>query len=83
MTIKESLVKRIEQMDEQELAEFDQLLIHKVDVPEEVIESRLAAWRGIYGLLSDQGESATFEKAVQRRPLFGGRTPDLEGDDTA
>ncbi len=48
--------------------------------PEE-IKRRLAAWRGIFGLLSDPEEYAEFEKHARRRPLFGGRALDLPDED--
>lgn len=82
MKIRESLIQKIEKMDEGEMAKLSDFLNHQKNVSEKVLERRLSAWRGIYGLLSDPDEYAAFEAAAQRRPLFGGRGPDLEGDDT-
>ncbi len=81
MTIKERIIKRIERLDEGKLQALETRLDEITKPSPEEIERRLAAWRGIYGLLSDPEEYAEFEKHARRRPLFGGRTLELEPDE--
>ena len=81
-TIKERLIRRIETLDEGKLRALEARLDEITKPSPEEIERRLAAWRGIYGLLSDS-EYAEFEQHARRRPLFGGRTLDLGPDEEA
>ena len=81
VTTRERLIKRIEKLDQDELEALEAQLDAITKPSPEEIERRLAAWRGIYGLLSDPEEYAEFEKHARRRPLFGGRTLDLGPDE--
>ena len=87
MTIKERIIERLDAMDEAELAALDQQLErskreHESEADKRVrIERQLEAFRSITGMLSDPEEYAEFEKHARRRPLFGGRTLDLEPDE--
>ena len=87
MTIKERIVKQLDGMDEAELAVLEEQIKRakrQSETEEEKqarIERQLKAFRGIVGLLSDPEEYAEFEKHARRRPLFGGRTLDLEPDE--
>ena len=79
VTKKERLIKRIETLDEDELEALEAPLDEITKPSPEEIERRLAAWRGIFGLLSDPEEYAEWEKLAHRRPLFGrceGRSDD-------
>ena len=76
MTTKERLIRRIDKLGQAELEALEAQLDAMTKPSPEVIERRLAAWRGIYGLLSDPEEYAEFEKYARRRSLFGGRAFD-------
>lgn len=80
LTTKERVIRRIRKMDEERLKALETKLDELEKPSPEQIERRLAAWRGIFGLLADPEEYAEFEKYAQRRPLFGGRTLELEPD---
>lgn len=97
MTVKESLIRRIEQMDEQQLEHLEKQLRQEDQKRRELelrldherreadrarkIERQLAALRAVAGMISDPDDVAAFAEATRRRPLFGGRTLDLEPDD--
>ncbi len=73
MTMKERLIRRIETLNEDELEALEARLDEITKPSPEEIERRLAAWRGVFGLLSDPEEYAEWEKLAHRRPLFGKR----------
>ena len=81
MTIKERIIRRIDKLERAELEALEARLDEITKPSPEEIERRLAAWRGIYGLLSEPEEYAEFEKHARRRPLFGGRTLELGPDE--
>ena len=81
MTVKERVLKRVLEMDSEELLRLEQELNERYKPSQAEIDRRLEAWRGVFGLLAEPEEVAEFEKHAQRRPLFGGRTLDLEPDD--
>ncbi len=88
MTVKDTslqkrVIRRVEKLDNEELEALEAELDRLTKPSPEEIERRLAAWRGIFGMLSDPGEYAEFEKYARRRSLFGGRTLDLEPDEEA
>ena len=66
LTLKERVFKRIEKMDEETLRKLELRLDELTKPSPEEIERRLAAWRGIFGLLSDPEEYAEFEKHTRR-----------------
>lgn len=79
-SLKERIIRRVEKLDNDELEVLEAQLDELTKPSPEEIERRLAAWRGIFGMLSDPKEYAEFEKYARRRSLFGGRTLDLEPD---
>jgi hypothetical protein len=83
MTVKERVMKRIEDLGEAQLERLEQRLEEFAAAPVsgEAIRRRLDAWEGIFGMLSDPEDYAEFEKLARRRPLFGGRTLELEPDE--
>ncbi len=83
LTVKARILRHSERMDEGTLAALETKLDELEKPSPEEIERRLNAWRGIFGLLADPEEYAEFEKYARRRPLFGGRSLDLEPDDDA
>ena len=80
-SVKERVLKRIEAMDLEELLWFERKL--EAREKQARIKRQLKALKDISGILSDPEEYAEFEKHARRRPLFGGRTLDLEPDDVA
>ncbi|HEV2124584.1 MAG TPA: hypothetical protein VGW38_17665 [Chloroflexota bacterium] len=81
MTVKERMLRRIAEMDEETLERLEAQL-DELKQPSGEIERRLRAWRGVFGMLSDPEEYAEFEKRAERRHLFfGGEVLDLESDE--
>ena len=78
-TVKERLIDLIEGMDEAQLLEVEKF-IDELE-KEERIKRQLEALHNVAGMLSDPEEYAEWEKHTRRRPLFGGRTLDLEPDE--
>ena len=76
MTTKEKIIKHLDTLDESRLAALEKDLgIVDRDLEEEFrLLDELAAPMG-------EEESAAFNEAVRRRPLFGGRRLELEPDD--
>ena len=70
MSVKKRTTKRVEKPEQKKLKA---LLNENIKPSPEEIERRLAAWRGIFGLLSDPEEYAEWEQHAHRKPLFGGR----------
>ena len=87
MTIKERIVEQLDDMNEAELVALEQQMQRakrrsETEAEKQArIERQLEAFRGITGMLSDPEEYAEFEEHTRRRPLFGGRTLDLEPDE--
>jgi len=79
MTVKERVIKRIEELDEAQLLALEKQLDDLSK--EERIKRQLEALRNVAGMLSDPEEYAEFEKHARRRSLFGGRTLELEPDE--
>lgn len=79
--LKERLIRRIGQLNDSKLEALEAQLDELTKPTPEEIERRLAAWRGVAGMLSDPEEYAEWEASARRRPLFGGRTFDLELDE--
>ena len=79
--LKKRLIRRIEQLSDSKLEVLEAQLDELIKPTPEEIERRLAAWRGVTGMLSDPEEYAEWEAYARRRPLFGGRTLDLESDE--
>ncbi len=99
MAVKERLIKRLEQMDEGRLEHLEKRLKQEDKKPRELeqrvnherrgvdkaqkTEQRLAALRAVVGIINDPDDIAAFEEATRRQPLFGGRTLDMDSNDTA
>lgn len=83
VSLKERVIRRVEKLDDDELVVLEAQLDELTKPSPDEIERRLAAWRGIFGMLSDPAEYAEFEKYARRRSLFGGRRLDLKPDEEA
>lgn len=81
MTTKERIIEQLDGLDEGQLEALEAQLDTVTKPSPKEIERRLAAWRGIFGLLSDPEEYTEFEKHAHRRSLSGGRSLELSDKD--
>jgi hypothetical protein len=81
MTVKERVLKRVEELDEARLSELERELEAK-DKTALTLEEELRLWDELSRTLEDASpeDRAAFEEATRRRPLFGGRTLALKPD---
>jgi hypothetical protein len=80
VTVKKRVLRKIERMNEEQLRELERKL-DTLKKPRLSVEKELRLWRDISGMLADPDDYAEFEAAARRRPLFGGRTLELEPDE--
>lgn len=81
MTVKERIIRRLENLDEGQLLEVEQK-VNALDLstprgtarPKLSVEEEMRLWESLAGMLSDPEDYAAFEEAARRRPLFGGYT---------
>jgi hypothetical protein len=80
MTVKERVLKRVEELDEARLLELERALRAK-DKPAPTLEEELRLWDELARTLEGASpeDRAAFEEATRRRPLFGGRQAELYG----
>lgn len=64
--LKERLIRRIEQLNDSKLEALEAQLDELTKPTPEEIERRLAAWRGVTGMLSDLEEYAQWAASARR-----------------
>ncbi len=85
MTTKERIIEQLDELDEIQLEAIEKQIkgSKRESEPEkqERIKRQIEVLHSVAGMLSDPKDYAEFERHARRRPLFGGRTLDLEPDE--